>query len=152
MRVKSRRAVEFALATGLRPIAGAWQRLADAALASLDISNSQGWALVHLARMGPDTRQSALARAIGITEASLVRTLHQLEHAGLIARQTNPQDRRSNRLVLTGAGVAMADSIDSRLIELRADLLDGIPDDDLEASVRVLDRVAQRIAERRGRP
>ena len=152
MRVKSRRAVEFALATGLRPIAGAWQRLADAALASLDISNSQGWALVHLARMGPDTRQSDLARAIGITEASLVRTLHQLEHAGLIARQTNPQDRRSNRLVLTGAGVAMADSIDSRLIELRADLLDGIPDDDLEASVRVLDRVAQRIAERRGRP
>jgi DNA-binding MarR family transcriptional regulator len=73
-------------------LSGAWQRLADAALATLDVSNSQGWALVHLARLGAETRQADLARAIGITEASLVRTLHQLEHSGYVARRPDPDD------------------------------------------------------------
>ena len=59
-----RRHLEFSLATGIRPLAGAWQRLADAALATLGISNSQGWALVHLARLGSNARQADLARAI----------------------------------------------------------------------------------------
>lgn len=148
----SRAALEFALATGIRPIAGAWQRLADATLASLDVSNSQGWALVHLGRMGPATRQADLASAIGITEASLVRTLHQLEQAGYVVRQPDPVDRRINRLVLTERGIAIAQGIDDRLIALRADLLDDISDADLEITVRVLDRAAQRIQERRERP
>jgi MarR family transcriptional regulator for hemolysin len=148
--VTSRRENEFALATGLRPLSGAWQRLADAALATLDISNSQGWALVHLARLGAETRQADLARAIGITEASLVRTLHQLEHAGYVARRSDPDDRRTNRLVLTDAGAAIATGIDARLVALRAELLDGISDADVETTVRVLDTVARRIAERRG--
>jgi MarR family transcriptional regulator for hemolysin len=150
--MSSRRQLEFALATGMRPIAGAWQRLADAALATLDISNSQGWALVHLARLGAETRQADLARAIGITEASLVRTLHQLEHAGYVTRRPDPDDRRTNRLVLTEAGATIATGIDARLVVLRAELLDGLPDADVETTVRVLDTVARRIAERRGRP
>jgi MarR family transcriptional regulator for hemolysin len=148
----SRRHLEFGLATGIRPLAGAWQRLADAALASLDVSNSQGWALVHLARFGAAARQADLARAIGISEASLVRTLHQLEQAGYVRRRTDRQDRRSNRLALTDAGAAIAAGIDERLIRLRADLLDGVSDHDLETTVRVLDSVARRIAERRPRP
>ena len=133
-------------------MAGAWQRLADTALATLDISNSQGWALVHLARLGAETRQADLARAIGITEASLVRTLHQLEHAGYVTRRPDRDDRRTNRLVLTEAGTAIAAGIDARLITLRAELLNAIPDADVETTVRVLELVAQRIAERRGRP
>jgi MarR family transcriptional regulator for hemolysin len=147
-----RAACEFALATGLRPISGAWQRLADAVLASLEVSNSQGWALVHLGRLGSTTRQADLARAIGIAEPSLVRTLHQLEEEGYVSRQPDPDDRRTNRLVLTKAGAAIAESADARLMALRAELLDGFSDADLATTVRVLDRVGQRIQERRGRP
>lgn len=146
----TRNAFEFALATGIRPLAGAWQRLADSALASLDISNSQGWALVHLARIGAAARQGDLARAIGITEASLVRTLHQLEHAGYVARQADPVDRRTNRLVLTPAGAKIAGGIDARLIALRAELLDGISDAALATTVDTLELIGQRIAARRG--
>ena len=108
--------------------------------------------MVHLARLGADTRQADLARAIGITEASLVRTLHQLEHAGLIARQPGHDDRRANRLVLSDRGAKLAAQIDERLIALRIELLEGIPDDDLNATLRVLNHVAQRVTERRGRP
>ncbi|MGN6270277.1 MAG: MarR family winged helix-turn-helix transcriptional regulator [Sphingomonas sp.] len=140
------------MATGLRPLSGAWQRLADAALATLDTSNSQGWALVHLARLGTETRQADLARAIGITEASLVRTLHQLEHGGFVTRRPDPDDRRTNRLVLTETGAAIADAIDARLVAIRAELLDGVADADLATTVRTLELVARRIVERRGRP
>ena len=96
--------------------------------------------------------QNQLARAIGITEASLVRTLHQLEHAGLIARQPGRDDRRANRLVLSDRGATLAARIDERLIALRAELLADICDDELDTTMRVLDHVAQRIVERRGRP
>jgi MarR family transcriptional regulator for hemolysin len=146
-----RRQLERALATRMSPVARQWQRLADAALASLGISSSSGWALVHLARLGSEARQNALARAIGISEASLVRTLHQLENAALVSRQADPDDRRSNRLVLTEAGATLTRRIDARLVELRADLLDGISDEAIDAAVRVLDHVAAQIAERRGR-
>ena len=144
-----RQQIEHALATRMSPIARAWQRLADATLASLGISNSSGWALVHLERLGPETRQRELARAIGVSEASLVRTLHQLERAGLIMRRTDPGDRRTNRLALTEAGAALAARIDARLIALRHDLLDGVAESDIATAVRVLDTVAARIAERR---
>jgi MarR family transcriptional regulator for hemolysin len=144
----TRSELEAAIATGLRPISGAWQRLADVVLGSLDVSNSQGWALVQLVRLGPDCRQADLARAIGITEASLVRTLHQLEHLGYVARAPNPDDRRSNRLVLTEKGSAIAHGIETRLIALRRDLLAGLSDEELAAAARVLGQAAARIAER----
>ena len=148
----SRRELEFALANGVRPLAAAWHRLADGALASLEISNSQGWALVHLARLGPTTRQADLAQAIGITEASLVRILHQLEHAGFVTRQPDRDDRRTNRLMLTESGAVIAAGIDERLVALRTYLLDGVTDEDIALTTRTLDLVARRIAEWRGLP
>ncbi|WP_084253226.1 MarR family transcriptional regulator [Sphingomonas pituitosa] len=133
----------------MNPTSRAWQRLADATLASLDISNSTGWALVYLQRLGEETRQADLARAIGVTEASLVRTLHALEDAGLVQRVVDAQDRRANRLRLTHSGVSLALRIDTRLATLRSELLDGVSDAALETTLQVLDHLAARLAERR---
>ena len=148
----SRRSLERALATRMSPTARAWQRLADQVLATLGISNSAGWALVHLERLDDGARQGELARAIGITEPSLVRTLHQLERAGLVTRRADEGDRRANLLHLTDEGKATAQRIDTRLADLRSELLIEIPAEEIEAAVRVIDRVAARIAERLGRP
>lgn len=139
------------LATQLPPVARAWRQLADRILASLDISNSAGWALVHLDRLGAGARQRELARAIGITEASLTTTVRQLEKAGLVVRVADEGDRRANRLHLTHEGSRIARKAEDRLAGLRADLLDGISDADLEAAVRLIDTVAQRAADMRGR-
>ncbi|MCJ2182967.1 MarR family transcriptional regulator [Novosphingobium sp. 1949] len=132
-------------------LARTWRQLADRVLASLEISNSTGYALLHLERLGPGARQSDLAREIGITEASLVRTLQHLERAGLVRREGDPEDGRAKLLHLTEDGARVARKIDRRLMDLRAELLADIPDADLEASVRVLERVSARIAERRNR-
>ncbi len=132
-------------------LARTWRQLADRVLASLEISNSSGYALLHLERMGPGTRQSDLARQIGITEASLVRTLQHLERAGLVERVADPEDGRAKMLHLTRQGGTLAGRIDTRLKELRNELLEGIADSELETTARVLDVVARRIGERRVR-
>lgn len=140
------------LATQLAPVARVWRQLADRILASLEISNSAGWALVHLERLGAGARQADLARAIGITEASLTTTVRQLEQAGLVERRADAEDRRANRLHLTTEGARIARKAEARLVALRGELLDGIPDADLEAAVRLIATVGERAAEMRGRP
>ncbi|WP_159982796.1 MULTISPECIES: MarR family winged helix-turn-helix transcriptional regulator [unclassified Novosphingobium] len=139
-------------ATQLSPVSRAWLQLADRILGSLAISNSAGWALVHLERLGKGARQGDLARAIGITEASLVRTMQQLERGGLVERRPDEEDRRANRLHLTPEGKELARKADKRLIELRVELLQGVPDEELEAAVRLLGIVSERAAEMRSRP
>ena len=116
------------------------------------MSKSSGWALVHLLRLGKTVRQSELARVVGVTEPSLVRTLNLLEGAGLIERIADETDRRAKHLSLTGEGEALAERIDKRLITLRVSLLDGITDAELETTVAVLDRIAARVAESSGKP
>jgi MarR family transcriptional regulator for hemolysin len=144
-----RRTIERGLATRLNPVARAWQQLADQALAQLGVSNSTGWCLVWLQRLGEDVRQADLARAIGITEASLVRIVHQLESSGQLVRRTSPHDRRVNHLLLTEQGAALAGRIEATLVALRHELLDGLSSDDIAATLRVLDRLTVAIAERR---
>lgn len=135
--------------TRLAPLARRVQRVADEALAEMSVSHSAGWALIWLGRLGADVKQRDLARALDITEASLVRTLDQLEAAGLVSRRCDPEDRRTNRLVLTAEGARLAARIDARLSALRADLLENISPADLETAIRVLDHVTVAIDTRR---
>ncbi|WP_336971637.1 MarR family winged helix-turn-helix transcriptional regulator [Sphingobium aromaticiconvertens] len=145
----NRKGLERTLATRLNPVSRAWQQLADQALSQLGVSNSTGWCMVWLNRLGEDVRQADLARAIGITEASLVRILHQLEASDLVLRQASPDDRRVNHLLLTSKGQALAGEIEETLVNLREDLLTGLPSQDIAATLRVLDHLAGAMAERR---
>jgi MarR family transcriptional regulator for hemolysin len=145
----TRRTLERKLATLLNPVARAWHQLADQTLSGLGVSNSTGWCMVWLDRLGEDVRQADLARAMGITEASLVRILHLLEASSLVVRRTSPDDRRANYLLLTEQGHELAGRIEALLTDLRTDILAGLPDEDIEATLRVLDHASHAIAERR---
>lgn len=145
-------ALAHLLATQLSPVSRAWLQQADRILATLEISNSAGWALVHLQRLGADARQGDLARAIGITEASLARTIQHLERAGLVQRVADEVDRRANHIHFTPEGEKLACMAESRLVDLRAALLDGISDEELDAAVRLLQTVSERMTGMRVRP
>jgi MarR family transcriptional regulator for hemolysin len=145
----SRARQEREVAQKLPVVTRAWRLLADVALAEFRVSNSTGWCLIYLDRLGPDARQTDLAQAIGITQPSTVRILDQLESAGLVERSQDPADKRSNRLTLSPAGKSLVAKIETRLAELRRELFAGVPDADIEAVLRTLDLLSQRIAERR---
>ncbi|TNE42076.1 MAG: MarR family transcriptional regulator [Sphingomonadales bacterium] len=128
-----------------------WQALGDRELARLGVSNSTGWCLVYLSRLGDDARQSDLARAVSVREATLVRTLGQLEQSGLIQRSPNPQDARANIMRITPKGQSLVAEIEQVLTDLRQDIFRDVNDDDLATTIGVLGHVDTRIAERRNR-
>lgn len=60
--------------------------------------------MAYLMVMGNGMKQSDLASVMGVDSSALVRVLDHLGREGLISRKPDPQDRRSNLLVLTQAG------------------------------------------------
>ncbi|WP_242128366.1 MarR family transcriptional regulator [Sphingobium sp. Sx8-8] len=138
-----------ALAHRMPQVARQWRQLADQVLAEFGVSNSAGWCLIHLARLGPDARQADVAEELGITQPSLVRTLDQLQAMGLVDRIPNPDDRRSNRVALTPEGRKLVGRIETSLTDLQHALLNGVPDAAIEIAVNLLNLLGQRITERR---
>ncbi|HEX7873815.1 MAG TPA: MarR family transcriptional regulator [Sphingobium sp.] len=145
----TRQFLERELAQRMPPVVRGWRQLADVALAELRVSNSTGWCLLYLDRIGPEARQIDLAQEVGISQPSMVRALDQLEAVGLVERISNPDDRRSNRLSITPVGKALVGKIEARLGELRRELLHDIPDADIETTLRLFDILSARIADRR---
>ena len=89
-----------ALAHKMALLARNWRQLADGALAEFGVSNSAGWCLIHLDRLGADVRQADLAESLYIRQPSLVRTLDLLQANGLVARArpaTSSVSRRETR-------------------------------------------------------
>lgn len=136
------------LAQKLNGLTRRWRMIGDQTLARLGVSNATGWCLVYLNRLGDDARQSDLARVVGVREATLVRTLTQLETAGLVERFPNPRDARANLMRLTPRGEEVVSQIEGLLTQLRRDALQDVNDDDLAAAVRVVDAIEIRLAEK----
>ncbi len=141
--------MEQLLARRLISLARRWRLAGDQALAQLGLSDATGWCLLYLSRLGEDASQSDLARAVEVREATLVRTLTQLESAGLIVRSPNPRDARRNLMKLTEQGEGIVKHIEELFAELRHDLLGEVSDDDLAAALRLCDVLDVRFADKR---
>jgi DNA-binding MarR family transcriptional regulator len=74
-----------------------------------------GWhdVLATLRRTGPPyrLRPTDLTEALMLTSSGTTKRLDRLEHAGLIAREPDPDDRRGTLISLTPAGHGLIDSV-----------------------------------------
>ena len=77
-----------------------------AVLAELGLRPAELRALVLIARH-PGASQRELARRMPADPGNLVKLLDALEDRALIVRRPGPDDRRRNRLELTGAGARL---------------------------------------------
>ena len=91
-----------------------------------------------IGRLGEGVRQVQVAQAAGMESPSLVRLLDQLCHAGYVCRTEDAQDRRAKCLSLTDTGRELVQAVESELVRLRHEVLEGIDQSDLEATLRVL--------------
>lgn len=83
----------------------------------------------------------ALLRATLVTSATMTHRVDRLEHAGLVTRSPDPEDRRGVRVVLTAAGRERVDAALADLVRAEAGILDSLTDverDDLAALLRRL--------------
>ncbi|MDT4816179.1 Transcriptional regulator SlyA [compost metagenome] len=125
------------LGTSLSVLQRGYRAAADKAVAHVGLSQTLAWPVVVLGRMEDGVRQGTVAEALGIEGPSLVRSLDQLVEAGLVERREDPADRRAKTLHLTAAGRAVCEPIEAALRQMRAALFEGIPDEDIAATLRV---------------
>jgi DNA-binding MarR family transcriptional regulator len=76
----------------------------------------------------PDSAGS-LAEKLGILKSSLSKILSALQERGLIERALGDTDRRTERLTLTDAGIALVERVQSRAEEIAIALLELLPEE-----------------------
>ncbi|MDT0136407.1 MarR family transcriptional regulator [Acidovorax sp. PRC11] len=123
----------------------AYRAAADRAVAPLGVSQAGGWVVVTVGRHGDGTRQGVIADLLGIEGPTLIRTLDQLVAAGLVERREDPADRRARTLHLTEAGNAILARIEDALNNLRAELFQDVPAEDVRACLRVFGTLWARL-------
>lgn len=74
--------------------------------------------VLSLLKANPNINQKRLSKAINVSPPNLATLLDRLEQRGLVMRQRNPQDRRSQVLALTAAGMRMCVKAEKTTCEL----------------------------------
>jgi DNA-binding MarR family transcriptional regulator len=87
----------------------------------LGVSPREGHVLSYLRSYAP-CPISEIVRVFGLKGSTLTSILDRLEQRGLIARQVNPDDRRSFVIKLTRSGRRSADRIQKFVEELEASI------------------------------
>lgn len=126
------------VSSGMVVAARHWRRICHAALTGYGISEACAAPLLMIVRLGDGVHQVAVAQAAGLESPSLVRLLDQLCRADLVCRSEDPLDRRAKALSLTAEGRALAEAIEAELVRVRHEVLQGISEADLQATLRVL--------------
>lgn len=95
---------------------------------------------------GPMSQQ-CLADTMQKDKNSITKLVDGLEKKGLLVREKNMEDRRSNTVVLTHAAQAMKEDTKEKGIFMLDRILEGIPEDELRAFLGTLGKILQRMEE-----
>lgn len=108
--------MESPLGSDLARLVRIWRALIDHRLKPLELTQTHWVTLHNIHQLPPDQSQIQLAKAIGIEQPSLVRTLDQLEEKGLISRQTCASDSAEELEQL----ITLIAKLEHNIIELQA--------------------------------
>ena len=135
------------LGTDLSRLVRIWRALIDQRLKPLDLTQTHWVTLHNIHQLPPEQSQIHLAKAIGIEQPSLVRTLDQLEEKGLITRTTCAHDRRAKRIKLTQQAEPVIQQVEHVIDITRYDILSGISRDEINQMVSLIARLEKNILE-----
>src|SRR4051812_2268934 len=99
------------------------------------------WQVLLLVRSKEWGTQSALAKAMGVTGATLTHHLNAAERQGLVRRWREPDNRRVQRVELTPAGTAMFDRLRKVAVQHDERLREPLTDEETEQLADLLDRL-----------
>ena len=143
--------MESSLGTDLARLVRMWRAVIDNRLKPLGLTQTLWVTLHNIHQLPPDQSQIQLAKAIGIEQPSLVRTLDQLEQKGLISRTPCADDRRAKRITLTEAATPIIEQLERVINRSREDILDGISAEEIDSIVNVIARLEKNIVELQGK-
>jgi MarR family transcriptional regulator for hemolysin len=124
------------LARTARTVTQAFERaMADAG------GSASAWQVLLLVRSQQWGTQSAMAEAMGITEATLTHHMRALEKQGLLRRWRDDGNRRVQRAALTAEGEAMFERLRDVAIRHDQRLRSKLGDTEVEQLGELLDRL-----------
>jgi len=129
--------------TGL--LARLWRTELDNRLRPLGLSQARWILLMHLNDKVDGITQLDLATRAGISAATLVRQIDQLEEAGLVDRNPNPDDRRANLIHLTKHGRARFQEVDAIAAKLRQEVLGDLDPAQVNAMIEFTTQLINRF-------
>lgn len=101
------------------------------------------WRTLYYLRQEDGVSQTHLAKAMAIEGPSLVRLLDNLAKKDLIERRNDATDRRINNIYLTEHAEELLLELDIASRAVRADLLAGIDQQDIETCIRVMSHILE---------
>lgn len=128
----------------------AMRSFADKRLKGYDLTVEQLQLLKQLATDQGRT-QSFLCEISGKSPANITRILDRLEKKRRIVRRPNPQDRRSSLVFLTPEGERLRAEVMTLFDGLRAELVQGIPEDRQQVAIGVLRSITENISKMAGK-
>jgi MarR family transcriptional regulator, transcriptional regulator for hemolysin len=115
--------VEERFADALHATSRSWRQAVDRRLKSSGVSQASCMAIAVAAEAQTPLSQSELADRLGVEGATMVAMMDRLVKAGLLERQPSEDDRRVNRVIVTAAGLRLADAVKSDAAAVRKELL-----------------------------
>ncbi|KRB50287.1 MarR family transcriptional regulator [Rhizobium sp. Root708] len=82
--------------------------------------------------------QRELAERLELETPTLVRILDAMEGQGFVQRRVAGSDRRAKEIYITETGKVVAGEIDDIAVKVRAQVIAGIPEDDLRTTLEVI--------------
>ena len=123
----------------------AMRSFADKRLRGYDLTVEQLQLLKQLA-VDNGLTQSILCQISDKSPANITRILDRLEKKRRIVRRPNPEDRRSSLVFLTAEGERLRAGVINLFEGLRAELVQGIPDDRQQVAIGVLRSITENIS------
>jgi len=124
--------------------ARAWRTRLDQRLRPLGLSQGKWRTLIHLSQGGDELTQKEIAERMGIEGPTLAGLLNRLQEDGWIERRGSAEDRRCKTVHLQRRSKAVLDKIFNTAHDLRTELIEDIPQRDLETCIRVLTRIREK--------
>ncbi|MDP3601739.1 MAG: MarR family transcriptional regulator [Bosea sp. (in: a-proteobacteria)] len=107
------------------------------------------WGVLSRLRRREGQNQVAMAEQLDMQPISVARLIDRLEGQGLVERRADPADRRAHLLHLTDQGRALVEGLDALRTEIAAELLGGVEDEALRATLDTLATIRSRIRDGR---
>ena len=124
--------------------ARAWRTKLDQRLRPLGLSQGKWRTLVQLSLGGDKLTQKEIAERMGIEGPTLAGLLDRLQEDGWIERRGSAEDRRCKIVHLQRRSKAVLDKIFNAAHDLRKELIEDIPQRDLETCIRVLGQIKEK--------
>lgn len=99
------------------------------------------FSVLSLLSANPNITQKRLSKAVNVSPPNLAILLDRLEERGLLVRQRNPLDKRSQTLVLTTEGAKLCAKAEKTVAELELEATSMLSEDERTELVKLLQKI-----------